>query len=305
MTGTAVAGKPTAPPAKAPTSIAIDTIYSGVTPPSNLPDGSAPYVIVKKNEPFSVQVSFHDANGNLASFHKTTALLLTSNVGALSPASFTVSKGQTSATLTASLATPANQVRLTVGVVGSTKVTPGTATDAQLFDVLDDFKFVDATPQTALEAGIGGDNSCTDATPDAPVCGVLILPNGATSSQVFLSLGSCDVSYAGCGGLAGSVSGSVVQMLGDLTGLYTKDAPAALLLKCDKTYCGTGAIQGISVNFSLLGNGALGAAPACPGKGTVGDTQDACVDYVESHRDGAGDSLLYLLFTRDIRGSVS
>ena len=29
-----------------------------------------------------------------------------------------------------------------------------------------------------------------------------------------------------------------------------------------------------------------------------------CVDYVQSKRDGASDTILYLLFTRDLRGGI-
>ena len=118
-----------------------------------------------------------------------------------------------------------------------------------------------------------------------------------------LSLGSCGDAYSGCS----DARGSVVQALADLgeTGeLYTRDDPAAMILKCDKTLCLPGAIQGIVLSFSLDGNAALEAAPACPAKNTIGAEQQACVDYVQSTRDGAGDSLLYFLFPADVRTSI-
>ncbi len=127
-----------------------------------------------------------------------------------------------------------------------------------------------------------------------------------------MSLGACDATYAKCGNRLG---GSIVQVLADLTvpnpnpnraeiDLYTKTSPATLILRCDTSLCETGAIQSIPVNYSLAGNGTLGPAPACPRKGTVGNNQDVCVDYVQSKRDGASDTILFLLFTRDLRGGI-
>ena len=46
-----------------------------------------------------------------------------------------------------------------------------------------------------------------------------------------------------------------------------------------------------------------GPLPA-PRKNTIGADQVACVDYVQSKRDGSGDTYLYLLLTRDARVSV-
>jgi hypothetical protein len=125
-----------------------------------------------------------------------------------------------------------------------------------------------------------------------------MLPRGAVSEKVLLSLGACDSAYAGCG----SSKGSLVQTLADLTGLYTKTSPATLLMKCDKTLCGSGSIQSKRLSYSLLGNAPLELAAACPSKGTVGD-EPACVDYVQSKRDGSGDTHLYWLVPRDARMS--
>ena len=124
----------------------------------------------------------------------------------------------------------------------------------------------------------------------------------ATSPQVLLSLGACTGTadpYAKC-----NARGVVVQTLANLTGLYPKDDPATVIMKCDKTLCGTGAIQALFLNYSLLGDASLTKAEACPRKNTIGADQDACVDYVQSKRDGFGDTHLYLLLTRDARVSV-
>jgi hypothetical protein len=117
-----------------------------------------------------------------------------------------------------------------------------------------------------------------------------------------LSIGACDASYAACG----SAKGAVVQALANLSDpRYSKTAPATLVVKCDKSLCGTGAIQKVHLNFTLSGNGTLDqAALACPAKNTIGPDQIACVDYVQSKRDGSGDTHLYLLFAQDMRTSV-
>ena len=74
------------------------------------------------------------------------------------------------------------------------------------------------------------------------MCGVVILPNGATSTQVLLSLGACDPTYAGC-----DPRGAVVQTLAGLAGLYTKTSPATILMRCDKSLCGS---QGVTEDAS-------------------------------------------------------
>ena len=56
--------------------------------------------------------------------------------------------------------------------------------------------------------------------------------------------------------------------------------------------------------YSLQGNTRLTQAPACPRRTPSEATQVVCVDYVQSQRDNAGDTMLFLLFTRDARVSV-
>jgi hypothetical protein len=298
VSGPATAASP------APTAVRIDSVTSDVAAPGGTPGGAVPTVLVKTGGTVHVNVSFYDSTGAPASFTKDTAVTVTSagKGGVLTQITKTVKKGATFDTINVSFAEAANQIRLTVKIPvkgGVSLVAP--ASDAQLFDVLTQLTFTPSFPGTFLQQGIGGDSGCQNATPTNPVCGVVILPHGAQSDQVLLSLGACDADYALCG----SNKGVVVQTLAKLTGLYAKSDPAALLIKCDKTLCGVGPIQGQNLNFSLAGNEALAPATPCPAKGTVGADQKACVDYVQSKRDGSGDTLLYLLFTQDMRGSVS
>jgi hypothetical protein len=297
LASTATAANP------APVLIRIDGISSATTAPVGTPGGAVPYVLVKAGDDFVVDVSFYDVSGAPASFNSDTTLNITSSAGALSPSTGIAPKGETSAHLTTSLGKAANQVSITVSVATKRNqqsgVTPGTSSASQLFDVLSDLRFEDSSPNQGFLKGIGGSSDCTEATKQAPVCGIAILPNGA-NSQVLLSLGVCDSAYAGCG----SNKGAVVQALADLSGLYSNSSPATILVKCDKSLCPGGAIKNYHLSFSLNGNDALGNAPACPAKATIGDGQAACVDYVQSTRDGSGDTLLYLLIAQDVRISV-
>lgn len=298
VTSTATAASP------APTKIVIDEVFSSVEAPDGTPDGAVPYVLVAANADFFVDVSFYDATGAPAAFNSDTTLSITSNQVTLSPSTAVVPKGVTSWRLTSKAATAANQVSLTVKVAsGRSARTVAPGTSPRLFDVMSQLRLENSAKDVYFQHGIGGRANCTEATREDPVCGIVILPRGSVSAKVLLSLGACDSAYAGCG----SSRGSLVQTLADLNDgagdLYTKTSPAALLMKCDKSLCGTGSIQSQTLSYSLLGNTALQVAPACPAKGTVGAEQPACVDYVRSKRDGSGDTHLYLLFTEDARVS--
>lgn len=281
--------------------------------PSGIPGTSVPYVVVQAgpvsnpSSQFTVHVSFFDSAGNPAPFGSNpTTFSITSNRGSLSPSTATAPGGATSVDIVTSLATAANQVAVTVTTGKGNKAVSTTSSESQLFDVVKSLKTIPSLTGSS-SAGIGGnDNSCTQATTTNPVCGVLILPYGA-SSGVLLSLGACDATYAKCG----STKGAVVQALVDLSGgSYSRTSPATLIVKCDKSLCGGGAIQNVHLSFSLGGNSALQDADPCPAKGTIGfnadgTPQEACVDYVQSKRDGSGDTHLYLNTDRDIRVGAS
>ena len=281
----------------APARIVIDQIRSSTPPPTGTPGGSVPYVLVGAGDSIFIDVSFYDATGQPTSFNTDTTLTIASSKGTPSPSTGVAPKGASSTTLTTSLSTAVNQVAFTVSVAnkGAAKgVAPGTSSPAQLFDVVSQLRTEPSSPN--FTQGIGGDTNCSIATRSAPVCGIVILPNGA-ASNVLLSLGACDgTAYTTCG-----TRGSVVQTLFADGGRYSNTAPATLLMKCDKSLCGTGAIQRVPAYFSLGGNDALQLVPPCPGKNTVGAGQQMCVDYVQSQRDGSGDTYLYILFTHDAR----
>jgi len=290
----------------APVRIQIDSVTSAITAPAG---SSAPYALIKAGDDFHVNVSFWDVDNHLASFNSDTTLSITSSVGALS--TVVVPKGAQTYPLTTHIDAAANQVSVTVAVQTKrhqTSDVAGDTTDAdQLFDVVSELRFEDSSPGDNFAAGIGGDTNCAAADRQHPVCGIVLLPNGAkgTSSNVLLSLGKCDATYAKC-----DSRGAVVQALADvgipgqLGALYSITSPATVVIKCDKVLCPGGKISDYHLQVSLNGNDVLQQAPACPAKGTMADANHPCVDYVQSTRDGAGDTLLYLLFARDVRISV-
>lgn len=296
----------------APVRIVVDRITSGVSAPSGLPDGAEPYVLVKAGGTIYIEVSFFDAGGFPAAFTKDTTLTVSTSVGTLTTSAGVAPKGATSATIPTSLTGAVNQVALTVGAGSGRKaLTPGTSYNDEQdlrFDVLTDIS--SPLPGSTLEAGFGGANSCEEATPSAPVCEILVLPRGA-GSTVLLSVGACDTSkgstYAPCyRGAKGVVGGAVPQALfAQPSEPYTVSSPATVIVKCDKTLCGGGPIRNLTVLNSLKGNDPLAAPPApCPAKGVMATAGIPCVDYVQSKRDGSGDTHLYLLTDGDIRTGI-
>jgi hypothetical protein len=291
MTRTAEAANP------APVEVRLDAISSAVQAPAGTPPAAVPTVLAVPGDRLTLTVSFFDSSGRPAYFSKDTSLAVTSDDGPVVSIATVARKGKVTADLVVSMVRPANRVSLTVTVPSGKPPFGVTARADQRFDVLSELRLEDS--RTGFRQGIGGQDNCAQATPEAPVCGVVILPQGASSPQVLLSLGPCDDrDYSGCG----DPRGSVVQTLAGLDG-YSATAPATMLVKCDKSLCGGGSIQSKVLNYALGGDDALTRAPACPAKGTVG-AEPACVDYVQSQRDNSGDTFLYLLFVRDARVSV-
>jgi hypothetical protein len=187
-----------------------------------------------------------------------------------------------------------------VAVTASASVKKGApaSTPSNAFDVLQTLKTTPASPHSAFQDGVGGADNCADVTATNPVCGVLLLPNGA-NSDVLLSTGSC--LNIGC-----NTQGLVIQVIADLSSqpLYSPGAPATLVIHCDRSVCGKGGVNKYTALASLSATGPLAPAPACPAKGTLGATQDFCTDYVQSTRSNSDDLLLFLLFDHDFRGSA-
>jgi len=159
-----------------------------------------------------------------------------------------------------------------------------------------------ATPRSSLDVT---DPDCTVPTPAVPVCGYLKLPNGANGT-ILLTVGSC-ASIVACFNQAQAPPGLVTAAvsLKDANGLplYTKTAPATFVLGCDKTLCSNGGVPKFNVLIDVTDTGAFAVAPDCPSKGVLGATQTACLDTVQSKKDGSGDVFSVVLFDHDIRGT--
>lgn len=311
----------------APASVSLDSITSLVTAPIGTPVDAQPTVLAVPGTKLTVEVSFRDSSGYPASFTKDTSLVVTSNRGTVTPINTVALKGEQISYLTVSIPAPANQVTLTVTVPDGKLPLSDGADGIQLFDVVSHLRLNETTSGTNFQRGIGGegggldgDAECAQATPTKPVCGIVFLPQGASGSDVLLSLGPCaprvpnDLTYTDTYSRCGDPRGSVLQVLADLPLApadnlsadkgYSRTSPATMLVKCDKTLCGGGSIQSKVLNFTRGGNDNLVKVDPCPGKGVVGVGQPACVDYVQSKRDGSGDTFLYLLFAKDARVSV-
>jgi len=149
------------------------------------------------------------------------------------------------------------------------------------------------------------DPACAAPSPSSPVCGYLLLPNGANGT-VLMSVGSCSGivdCFADAPSIAGLVSASM--SLKDANGLplYSKTAPASFVIGCDKTQCGGVGVPHVPFLVDLNDTGNFITAPDCPSRGTLGPDQDVCQDQVQGRRDNAGDLYTTLLFDIDIRAS--
>jgi hypothetical protein len=91
----------------------------------------------------------------------------------------------------------------------------------------------------------------------------------------------------------------------DADPLYSKTAPATLIVACDKALCRetSNGVPQLPIIYTLDNDGPLTeTAGPCPSKGTIGPNQIACVDNVQSKRQN-GDLYSYLLFDYDLRAT--
>lgn len=288
------------------TQIVVTTIPS--TPSIDVPNtGAQPASFIVAGVPFTFGVTLEDANGNPTpfSYNKATTLSLKVSSGSTSLSksgtlSVDVPAGGDTATFdNVILTTEANGVVIEVDGPKARGSQPPALAPA-FTAPLDVQSSVQTGPGsstlTSIGAGGGVGSQCSPTKQD-PVCATLVLPDGSTTSQL-LSLGVCD-SVVGC-----PTDQSVVQWLVGLDStVYTRTNPGTLIVACDKSLCPGGGISSYSLGVNLDPTGPLVAAPACPAKDTIGADQTYCVDYVQSNRTNAGDTLLYLLFLQDGRAS--
>jgi hypothetical protein len=257
-------------------------------------------------EPFAVTVtSLYDDNVEDRLAPKPTPLSSTSAVkivltvpsgvtGNLDPRS--IPAGQTTVTFPGlqRAAAGSDLVMQAKTQTGSLKVS-GTET----FDVL--IEDTDIDPEAARTT-IGGASvdvyeGC-NVTEAKPICADLLPPTGQEfAAGGLLSRGMC---------VGSDCKDSYIQPLVAFTqpttdGTADRADPATLIMKCDKTLCGQGGINKQKLTVELRPADDATQAPACPAKGVVDTDQLFCVDYVQSTRDNAGDTFLYLLFVVDAK----
>lgn len=277
-----------APPG--PTATEITSIVVGSTEEVPETRGGTGLVYVERGESFDVRVTF-DAP---LSWNKDTDLLLKVTNGPEAGRTFGAVVPAESAEGTFSgieLQEAANDVVLQVSVnARRTEVLPA-ATDP--FDVL---RFADTYPEPGSLTSISSTTSASGvpcvATPAEPVCADLLLPPGAAKSPLLVSSGVCD----------GDCVRAYIQILVGLD--VTPESPATLVMKCDKTACGGGGVVHQELEVALAPTDPPQAAQPCAEKGVatpeIGE-DPYCVDYVQSTRDNAGDTFLYLLFVVDAK----
>jgi hypothetical protein len=289
-----------------PERILVESITSAYTVPAGTPSEAVPFGVVVAGQQFSISVHLVTGPKNKdAAFASTTEVTVGATNGSLvSPTTFTVEAGTSRFSLPVTFAAPVNGTRLSVSSASLA------GDPSRAFDVLSVVRTPAAQKDVPFDQSIGRGGECSAPTDIDTVCGQLLLPRGAVSNSVLLSLGNCDGvdTATKC-----RTQGSVIQILADLdetvnnktVPLYSKSNPATLVFKCDVTLCGLGGIQNVHLNFAAADGTALAEVQACPRKGTIGATQQVCVDYVQSKRDGSSDTILYLLFTKDARISTT
>ncbi len=300
LTPMAQAAKPSPSPA---VWIVVRDILSSVQTPQT---AGSPADFIARDEPFAVVVDFLAGDVPTAmSTNRAVTLEVSVATGAsaFSTASqrfVTVPAGATSATFPDLVLTEAaNGVELLVRATAPSRVVEGVVPGrSPVFDVAEDFAAYGIDGKDGASASREGAGVACSATPERPTCADLVLPASDTNGDLaFFSTGVCDASV-GCA----APGRDVLQVLAAFE--LPRSNPATLVVKCDKSLCGGGAISRNVVKVSLFPTGPLQDAGACASKGVVDEGVDFCVDYVQSRRDGSGDTHLYLLLLRDARMSI-
>ncbi|MFN2563006.1 MAG: hypothetical protein ABR571_17155 [Jatrophihabitans sp.] len=289
----AVAAPAAATALPTPTLISV-SVTSNFVAPCAPPTCSAPPVLVAQNAAFNVTITLTGAGGAPAAFTKDTALsLVAPGPGSLSPSNVVMPRDTSSTSFLVAYSTAANGVTVSVAPGKGKTAIPSVGSNA--FDVLQSLRIAPASANKPFQDGTGlKDCLSTDATD--PICAQVVLSNGS-NSNVVLSSGSC-------AGIGCNTKGTVSQIIADLGGLYTRSAPAEMIIHCYRTICGSGGVNKYQPLVSQSATGTLQPAPACPAKNTIGAGQTSCVDYVQSTRQGADNLLLFVLFLDDFRASL-
>lgn len=277
-----------------------------------LTPGSSGLAYVVAGEAFTIALTFVDKQGRPAALSNSDTIRVNVLHGTTPLGYEDVPAGETTAEVDASaIGNPALDVSLTAEAATSPKGISGQSTP---FDVLIDSKNL-GTNASAVSVGGGdqGTDGDCDPTPALPVCGDLLANTDFDSTQSVLLSQGC-LNQNAC-----ASSRTYIQALAkfkDQVPATLLPEPATLVMQCDKSVCGGGAIKNEGLKVTLSSDPASEffetdvIAPACPAKGVVAYTpalpygptnRPFCVDYVQSSRDIAGDTLLHLLFVVDAK----
>jgi hypothetical protein len=225
-------------------------------------------------------------------------------VGTPNPTIVIPAKG-TAATFTEkSLVLPTADVTLTAKVTaGSDAALLLQPSSTRQFDLLKEIKEVSLpTGSASLQVsqyGVGAPCQVGDGSTVPQTCAELVAPKGVSNGNAVFTTATCLTTNCATG------NDSLLQVLADVphTPAGSRTPAATVIVSCDKTLCGNGGVTSFVVQASLAGGGALSAAPACKKKALLNTSTEACLDYVQSSRDNAGDVHLYLLIPFDSRMS--
>jgi hypothetical protein len=304
----AVAAPPLPAVAVAITSIVNDdpTVAIPTTP-------GAPVALLRAGDTFTLTATLVNKNGGAVAFsnsQETTVTLSATGAswapspGTPNPTRVIPAKGTMAIFSGVALADPTGDVTLTATATAPDAALVLKAGSTPQFDLLNTITNVAIPtgghqaspngPDTPCQVGDGGTNS--DGTPRLPqTCAELIAPNGVTGNAVFTTATCLTTNCVG--------TNSLLQVLADVphTAANSRTPAATIIVTCDKTLCSNGGVTSFVVQASLAGGGGLDPAPPCKKKGLLNSSTSACLDYVQSTKDNAGDVHLFLLIPFDVR----
>ncbi|WP_353952043.1 hypothetical protein V6K52_00975 [Knoellia sp. S7-12] len=297
-----VAGPASATSLPTPTSLTVRAYTDPAVIAEHLagaPAEAIPAVLAATDDTFLIAVTLKASTADAAYKQDQVVNFTATGPGSLTLTRGTIPRGTTTSVFTVAYSAVATGIRISASV-GKGAQAIGNTSNA--FDINRFLTFVPGTAASLRDGTAGADGAgCAVVDQANPLCGIVILPNGA-SGDVALTLGACPTGEA-CG--RGSF---VTQMIADLTAgganLYDRRNPARMELICDKTLCGKAGVPSFTALWSETAFGSLEPVSACASKGVIDAGLDYCTDYRSSRRDGAGDLHLIVLFVRDVRGGI-
>jgi hypothetical protein len=300
-------GAVAAPPLPA-VAVAITSIVNttqGVTIPTT---PGAPAALLKANDQFTLTATLVNRNGGavaVSNSQDTTITLTAANAAWVAGSVLTAivpAKGTTATFTGIALASSTGDVTLTATASGfdaALLLKPGSTRQFDLLKGINEVSIPAGSGSLKVsQYGVGAPCQVGDGGTVPQTCAELVAPNGVTSNAVFTTA-TCLTANCATG------NDTLLQVLANLppTPAGSRTPAGTIIMTCDKTLCGNGGVTSFIVQASLAGGGALAPAPSCKKKGLLNSSTAACLDYVSSTRDNAGDVHLFLQIPFDARTS--